>query len=190
MSSFIILHHSYAVTPEEAELEADVFLKIIKGKQFEFPVYYDVEEKKQFDLGKEKVSAIMLAFLSKVEAAGYFTGLYGSASSLTTHTADDIKSRYTIWLAHWVNQTNYSGTYAVWQYSEKGKIDGISGNVDLDTCTKDFPTIIKSKGLNGYGAAVTATPTASTPKTENTHGNLTATITIGDEIYKGTLTKV
>ena len=183
--------YSYAMTPEEAELEADVFLKIIKGKQFEFPVYYDVEEKKQFDLGKEKVSAIMRAFLSKVEAAGYLTGLYGSASSLTTHTADDIKSRYTIWLAHWVDNTNYSGAYAVWQYSEKGKVDGVSGNVDLDTCTKDFPTIIKSKGLNGFGSAVTPTPTPTeNPSSDNIHGNLTATITIGDEVYEGTLTKV
>lgn len=109
--------YSYAMTPEEAELEADVFLSVIKGKQFEMPVYFDLEEKKQFDLGKEKVSAIMRAFLDKVEKAGYFVGLYGSASSLTTHTADDIKTHYTIWLAHWVNQTNYSGAYGIWQYS-------------------------------------------------------------------------
>ena len=119
--------YSYAMDEDEARLEADVFLSVIKGKQFEFPVYFNLEEKKQFDLGKEKVSAIMRAFLERVKSAGYFTGLYGSASSLTTHTADDIKSRYTIWLAHWVNQTNYSGTYAVWQYSEKSKVAGISG---------------------------------------------------------------
>lgn len=114
-------------------------------------MYYDVEEKKQFDLGKEKVSAIMRAFLERVESAGYFTGLYGCASSLTTHTADDIKSRYTIWLAHWCNQTNYTGAYGIWQHSEKGSVDGINGNVDLDICYKDFPTVIKAKGLNGYG---------------------------------------
>lgn len=143
--------YSYAMTPEEAELEADVFLSVIKGKQFEFPVYYDVEEKKQFDLGKEKVSAIMRAFLERVESAGYFTGLYGCASSLTKHTADDIKSRYTIWLAHWVDQTNYSGAYGIWQHSEKGKVTGISGNVDLDIGYKNFPTIISAKGLNGCG---------------------------------------
>ena len=141
------------MTPEEAELEADVFLSVIKGKQFEMPVYFDLEEKKQFDLGKEQVSAIMRAFLKRVESAGYFVGLYGSASSLTTHTADDIKSWYTIWLAHWVDQTNYSGAYGIWQYSEKGKVAGISGNVDLDICYKDFPTTIKSKGLNGFGKA-------------------------------------
>ena len=52
------------------------------------PVYFDLEEKKQFDLCKEQVSAIMRAFLKKVESVGHFVGLYGSASSLTTHTAD------------------------------------------------------------------------------------------------------
>lgn len=180
--------YSYAMSPEEAELEADVFLKVIKGKQFEMPVYFDLEEKKQFDLGKEKVSAIMRAFLERVESAGYFTGLYGSASPLFTHTADDIKSHYTIWLAHWVNQTNYSGAYAVWQYSAKGKVNGIIGSVDLDICYKDFPNIIKSKGLNGYGATATPTPTSTddTPKTDTT---VTATIKIGDDTYKGTLVK-
>ncbi|MBR6996677.1 MAG: DUF1906 domain-containing protein [Ruminococcus sp.] len=101
-----------------------MFLSVIKGKQFEMPVYFDLEEKKQFDLGKEKVSDIMRAFLERVEAAGYFVGMYGSASSLTTHTADDIKSRYTIWLAHWCDQTNYTVAYGIWQHSEKGSVDG------------------------------------------------------------------
>ena len=176
--------YSYAMNENEARQEADVFLSVIKGKQFEMPVYFDLEEKKQFDLGKEKVSAIMRAFLERVESAGYFTGLYGSASPLFTHTADDIKSHYTIWLAHWVDRTNYSGAYAVWQYSEKGKVDGISGNVDLDICYKDFPTIIKGKGLNGFGA-VKPSPVPD-DKTDTT---VTATIKIGDETYKGTLVK-
>ena len=172
--------YSYAMTEDEARLEADVFLSVIKGKQFEMPVYFDLEEKKQFDLGKEKVSAIMRAFLEKVEKAGYFVGLYGSASSLTTHTADDIKSRYTIWLAHWTDKTNYSGAYGIWQYSDKGKVDGISGNVDLDIAYADFPIIIKGKGLNGFGKD-------TTPEPDSTTANVT--ITIGNEIYKGTLIK-
>lgn len=176
--------YSYAMSPEEAELEANVFLKVIKGKQFEMPVYFDLEEKKQFDLGKEKVSAIMRAFLERVESAGYFTGLYGSASPLFTHTADDIKTHYTIWLAHWVDKTNYSGAYAVWQYSAKGKVNGITGSVDLDICYKDFPTIIKGKGLNGFGA-VKPSPVPD-DKTDTT---VTATIKIGDDTYKGTLVK-
>ena len=174
--------YSYAMTPEEAELEADVFLSVIKGKQFEFPVYFDLEEKKQFDLGKEKVSAITRAFLERVEAAGYFVGLYGSASSLTTHTADDIKSRYTIWLAHWVDHTNYTGAYGIWQHSEKGSVDGINGSVDLDIGYKDFPTIIKAKGLNGWGKAVHPAPA-------ELDTTATVTVTIGKDTYKGTLVK-
>lgn len=174
--------YSYAMTPEEAELEADVFLSVIKGKQFEMPVYFDLEEKKQFDLGKEQVSAIMRAFLKKVEGAGYFVGLYGSASSLTTHTTDDIKSWYTIWLAHWVDQTNYSGAYGIWQHSEKGKVAGINGNVDLDICYKDFPTIIKGKGLNGYGA-----PAEQNPAADQKQDSINVKVEIGGAVYEGPL---
>ena len=129
----------------------------------------------------------MRAFLKKVESAGYFVGLYGSASSLVTHTADDIKSRYTIWLAHWVNETNYSGAYGIWQHSEKGKVAGINGNVDLDICYKDFPTTIKSKGLNGFSKTEpTPTPAPDVPESDVT---VTATIKIGTDTYKGTLMK-
>lgn len=174
--------YSYAMSEDEARLEADVFLSVIKGKQFEFPVYFDLEEKKQFDLGKEKVSAIMRAFLERVEAAGYFVGLYGSASSLTTHTADDIKSRYTIWLAHWCNQTNYSDAYGIWQHSEKGNVDGINGNVDLDICYKDFPAIIKAKGLNGYGKE----PNPPAPAAED---GITVEVTVDGKKYSGKLNK-
>ena len=177
--------YSYAMSEDEARLEADVFLSVIKGKQFEFPVYYDVEEKKQFDLGKEKVSAIMRAFLERVEAAGYFVGLYGSASSLTTHTADDIKSRYTIWLAHWVNQTSYGGAYGIWQHSEKGRVDGINGNVDLDIGYKDFPTIIKGKGLNGYGAE----PVLPNPPAPAAEDGITVEVTVDGKKYSGKLNK-
>ena len=101
----------------------------------------------------------------------------------TTHTADDIKSRYTIWLAHWVDQTNYSGAYGIWQHSEKGSVDGINGNVDLDIGYKDFPTIIKAKGLNGWGKEEVL-PNPPAPDT-----TATVTVTIGKDTYKGTLVK-
>ena len=177
--------YSYAMDEDEARQEADVFLSVIKGKQFEFPVYFDLEEKKQFDLGKEKVSAIMRAFLEKVEKAGYLVGLYGSASSLVTHTADYIKSRYTIWLAHWVDQTNYGGAYGIWQHSEKGKVAGISGNVDLDIGYKDFPTIIKAKGLNGYGKEEVL-PNPPAPVADD---GIMVEVTVDGKKYNGKLNK-
>lgn len=142
--------YSYAMNEEEARKEADVFLTVIKNKQFEMPVYYDVEEKAQFDLGKAKVSAIIRAFLERVESHDYWVGLYGSYSSLVTFTESDIRDRYAIWLAHWnVKKSPYKGQYGMWQYGV-GKISGIKGDVDVDECYEDYPSLIKAAGDNGF----------------------------------------
>ena len=58
--------------------------------------------------------------------------------------------------------------------------------MDMDICYKDFPTIIKSKGLNGWGNAPVPVQVADAPKTETT---VTATIKIGNDTYKGTFVK-
>jgi len=173
--------YSYAMDEDEARQEADVFLATIKGKQFEYPVFYDVEESKQFELGKEKLSAIIRAFLERVEAVGYFVGLYGSASSLVTHTENDIKEKYTIWLAHWCENTNYRGAYGIWQHSCKGKVDGISGDVDLDKCYVDYPERIKAKGLNGYGTTHTPAPLPD--------DSVSVEVTVDGKKYSGKLNK-
>ena len=150
--------YSYAMNEDEARQEADVFLEVLKGKQFEYPVYYDVEEDKQFKLGKAKVSAIIRAFLERVESKEYWVGLYGSYSSLTTYTAEDIRERYAIWLAHWnVSKSPYKGQYGMWQYGV-GRIPGISCDVDLDECYVDYPTLIREAGDNGFAKDTTPAP--------------------------------
>jgi len=173
--------YSYAMDEDEARKEADVFLATIRDKQFEYPVFYDVEEEKQFELGKEKLSAIIRTFLKRVEAAGYFVGLYGSASSLVTHTENDIKEKYTIWLAHWCENTNYSGAYGIWQHSCKGRAEGISGDVDLDKCYVDYPERIKAKGLNGYGNPPTPAPLPD--------DSVSVEVTVDGKKYSGKLNK-
>lgn len=143
--------YSYATTEEEARKEADACIEVLKGKQFEYPIYYDVEEKKQFDTGKDNVSAVIRAFLQRLEAAGYFVGLYSSYSALLSYVAEDIRKRYAIWLAHWdVQKSPYQGAYGIWQYGV-GKADGVTGDCDLDYGYVDYPSKIKEKGLNGYG---------------------------------------
>lgn len=142
--------YSYAMSVEDAEREAEACIEILKGKQFEYPIYYDVEEKKQFDLGKGMVSSIIRAFLKKLEAAGYWVGLYSSYSALLNYVDDDIKKRYAIWLAHWVTKTDYPGQYGMWQYGFSRNVPGFDGNVDVDYCYVDYPSQIKAKGLNGF----------------------------------------
>ena len=141
--------YSYAKSKAEAEKEAEVFLKTIKGKQFEFPVYYDVEEYAIFKLGKKAVSEIITAFCEKVEKAGYFTGFYSNPNFLHNVVNDAVKSRFTLWLAHWDTKNPYCD-YGLWQKSAKGNISGISGNVDINVCETDFTSQIKALGFNGF----------------------------------------
>lgn len=178
--------YSYANSPEDAEKEADACLKIINGKKFEYPIYYDVEEQAVLNLGKARVSAIIRAFLKKVESAGYFVGLYMSASHLNNFVEDDIKNRYAVWVAHYgVSKPTYSGNYGIWQKSSTGKISGINGNVDLNESYVDYPTVIKSAGLNGYPKQqTTAQPTEQAKPTTKT-----VTLTIDGKTYSGTLTE-
>lgn len=147
--------YSYAHSVAEIQQEARVFLEAIKGKQFEFPVYLDFEEESQFKLGKAMCCAMANAFLEILENAGYFAGLYCSTYYLNQYFDDSVKDRYSIWLAHVnVQKPTYAKPYDMWQYSWKGRIDGISGDVDCNYCYKDFPAIIKGAGLNGFPETV------------------------------------
>ena len=93
--------YSYATTVDEVKQEAEVFLKVITGKKFAYPVYFDLEEPKQLALGKEKCSEIAEIFLKAVEKSGYFVGLYMSKSHLETHMSEKIRNRYAVWVAHY-----------------------------------------------------------------------------------------
>ena len=178
--------YSYAMTPEEAKQEAEIFLEVLKGKQLEYPVFLDLEEQKQLALGKDKVSAIIAAFLERVESAGYWVGLYMSANPLTNLVTDTIKKRYSVWVANvGVSKPAYSGSYGIWQYSWKGKLDGITGDVDLDYSYVDYPSQIKAKGLNGYGKQ----PDKPTEKPDTDSG-ITVEMTIDGKKYRGTVKPV
>ena len=174
--------YSYAMTPDEARQEADVFLEVIKGKHLEYPVYFDIEEQKQLALGKEKVSAIIKAFLEKVEKAGYWVGLYMSASPLSDCVTDDIKNRYAVWVANvGVSKPAYSGAYGMWQYSWKGSVSGITGDVDMDYCYVDYPSQIKARGLNGFGEQ---------PDNEPEADEIAVEMTVDGKKYAGKLKRV
>lgn len=136
--------YCYANSGSDALQEADACIQVLKGKQFEFPIYYDFEE----DRCKEGAELKLKTFCERLESAGYFVGIYSSASWFKDVIPAYLKTRFTPWLAHW-----YVGTPSfnapVWQYSAKGRIEGISGDVDLDYAFTDFEPIIREKGLNG-----------------------------------------
>ena len=140
--------YSYAGSVSDAEQEANYVVQALKGKQFEWPIYYDIEEKSIFEAGI--ANDIAKAFCNILEANKYYCGIYCSTYYLNTYFNDDVKNRYTIWLAHWdVDVPTYKGDYKVWQYT-KGTVPGINGDCDLDKGYLDFEPVMKENGLNGY----------------------------------------
>lgn len=159
--------YSYALNVDAAKKEANTFLNVLKGKQFEYPVYLDMEDadgwKKKHDYNFDNSKAISEAFCSIVEGAGYYTGIYASKSWFDTYLKG--LDRYNKWMAHWSNVSyeDKSGV-GMHQYTSKLKLNGYSGNLDGDYAHTDFPAIIKSGGLNGYGKGTETKTSNSKPK--------------------------
>lgn len=141
-------HYSYAVNAEGAEREAEFCLKLIKGKQFEYPVFFDIEERRQVNIGN--CDALVRAFCDKLEKAGYFAGVYSYDAFFGSNLSRDIPSRYAAACARLGAKPKFVKDYGIWQHSWTGRIDGISGDVDMDICYRDFPAEIKAAGLNGF----------------------------------------
>lgn len=140
--------YNYATTVEDAKTEARACLEVLKGKTFEYPVWYDIEEAATFSTGAYNVSCIAKAFLEIIEAAGYKVGIYSSKNGLNKYFTSEVKNKYDIWVAHVgangaaLSTTDYTG-HAIWQYSWTGKIDGINGNVDMNYCYKEYISEVK-----------------------------------------------
>ena len=140
--------YSYADSPEDAKREANACIEVIKGKQFDYPVYFDIERKEQFDKGKEFCSSLVTSFCNELEKAGYFTGFYISRSPLQSFITPEVAKRYALWVAEYGGKLNYDGQYGMWQYTSSGEVDGINGRVDMNYCYVDYPERIKSMNDN------------------------------------------
>mgnify|MGYP003290770777 FL=1 len=143
-------HYSYARTPAEAEKEAELCYSVIKGKTFEYPIAYDLEESGVASLGKNRISEIAKAFCDKMESYGYYVCIYANKHWLDNYFTNEIFEKYDIWLAQWGSKPTFDRVYGLWQKSAKGRVAGIQGYVDLDEAYKHYPSIMKFNGLNGF----------------------------------------
>lgn len=136
---------SYALTVEEAVKEAEDTLAVLKGRKLDCPVFYDLEWEEQYNLSFSKIEKIAVAFLDKIEAAGYSVGIYCNTDWYENKLSAKLK-RYPLWLAAYPN--NDTGVIVErlrpsvgigWQYSSKGAVSGITGHeVDMDVFYTDF----------------------------------------------------
>ncbi len=124
-----------AVNEVEAVEEASAVLRLVKEYQLDYPIFIDTEgaggNGRADGLDVETRTLVCEAFCRTIENAGYEAGVYGSNWYNNNLHADALE-KYCIWLAEYRSAPLYQGYYQMWQYTSKGSIDGIEGNVDMN----------------------------------------------------------
>ena len=142
--------YSYALNEQEALREAKVCYDTIKDYKLSYPVSFDIEDPSQKNLSKTEISKITKTFCDYLESKNYYVSVYSYASMLNDKMNNTVIGKYDIWVAHTgVSKPNFNGSYGMWQYSWKGSISGITGDVDLDYGYKNYPYIIKNGKYSG-----------------------------------------
>ena len=174
-----VYFYSTAITEAEARQEAAWVCQMLDEKAAEgikilYPVAYDFEEffnkqkSRAENLSRQQLTKNTIAFLNYVSSSGYNPMLYASKSSITDYWDFAAIKDYDFWLAHYVESTNYKGEYAMWQYTCRGKVDGIKGYTDLNVsyyryvypsepieCINDAVTVYNSYNKNsGEGGII------------------------------------
>ena len=154
-----IYFYSAAVTEEEALEEAAWVVKKISTYRITYPVVYDFEE-----FGMHRCSGVngtlgtnmALTFLNYVKANGYEPMLYASKNDIRNNFN---KSAFSckFWLAHYTTKTDYTGSYNMWQYTSKGSVPGISGNVDMNIAYFSYGTTASPKHTHNFTEIVKET---------------------------------
>ncbi len=132
-----------AVNEEEALEEARFVIDHLQGYELTYPVFLDIEDVKKENcrtnfLTKEERSRIAKVFLDEIAQAGYTPALYGNMKSFLLMLDLDSFEQYDKWFAGYSLPVYYPYDYKMLQYSEKGTVAGISGQVDMNICLKDY----------------------------------------------------
>ena len=134
---FGVYLYSYADTEEKIRSEAAHALRLVKGYKLSFPIYLDLEEERVRPTARKHAEI----FGDIIEAAGYWCGIY--AGIYWWGNELNGLERFTKWVPQYYKELQYKGANTdMWQYTGKGKIDGIDGDVDMNECYRDFPAEI------------------------------------------------
>lgn len=152
---------SYAMSREDAMQEAQVFLEVIKPYQLAYPACYDFEydsiryaKQNGVTITRDLATSFAEAFLNELEKNKYYAANYANLDFITNYYNMNVLSKYDLWYARYASQPGRSDI-GMWQYSDSGKVWGCDTVVDQDKALIDYPTIIKRKGLNGFGVTET-----------------------------------
>ncbi|HAQ63590.1 MAG TPA: hypothetical protein DCR23_03920, partial [Ruminococcaceae bacterium] len=136
---------SQATTVDEAVAEASLVVNTLKGRSLQYPVYFDTEYSsspsrtgRADKISKQTRTQCAIAFCETVKKAGYRAGVYASKSFFNDELIFSSISKYEIWVAHYTKSVTSFQPYRMWQYTDKGIIDGISTKVDVNISLYDY----------------------------------------------------
>ena len=152
-------YYAYSSTVAGTRSDALDVLKWIEGKQFEMPIYYDLEEEYLAqNLTKDALTELITVFVEELQRNGYYSALYINNNWLKNKLdTQAILDRFDIWYARYPQTENpvwdeakYGKQLSMWQFDDQGAVDGIVGDVDLNYCYRDYLSLMKKWGLNGF----------------------------------------
>lgn len=126
-----------AITEQEALEEAQFVLEQIAPYELQYPIVYDVEKVsassgRMNKLSKEERTKVALTFMDAIKDAGYTPMLYANMEMLSVLIDIAQFEEYHKWYANYGSALYYPYDFSMWQYSEKGRVNGIQGDVDMN----------------------------------------------------------
>ena len=145
-----VYYYTYATSEAMADAELSLLRQALRGKELTLPVAVDVEDNRLGNLDKQSLTDLTAYALHEVEQMGFYAQLYTYTSFAKAHlyVGGAALQPYDVWLADYTGKTpNVTFNYNAHQHTSKGSVPGISGNVDLNVTTINYPKIIRKKGL-------------------------------------------
>ena len=135
-----VYYYSTAISAAEAKSEAQYTVSLIKSykSKITLPVVFDYETGGRLTakVMKSVGTKSCIAFCDTIKAAGYTPMVYANYNPLCNFIDyKTLKSKYKMWLANYTTNgvaTTYPGEYWMWQYSSSGRVNGLSGNIDIN----------------------------------------------------------
>lgn len=146
-----VYYYTYAVSHTSADAELALLKTALTWKTFELPICVDVEDNKLRKLGKQALTDLTAYALATIEQWGFYALLYTGLNFGETrlYMGGAALRKYDVWLAAYRSKKpTPKWSFGLWQYTRKGKIPGVSGDVDLSVPYKDYAKIIAKKGLD------------------------------------------
>lgn len=146
---FGVYLYSYAQNERDALSEARHVMRLIADYKMEYPIYLDLEDPRVGRLTNEQIERNCRVWADELQRHQYFPGFYASYYWWTAKLTGAFFKRYTRWVARYAEELGAEG-FDMWQYTDKGFVEGINAPVDRNYAYRDFPAEIKAGGFNNF----------------------------------------